>query len=278
MVYSTAADKVFHFFNKLDHPPFPGMLMNNFFPDPGSHIIPFIRFFLIKHDLFKQFFPGPVEIEFAVNTAVPRGEPPEFYLLQMRPMVIEQELERLSIIDTHREDLICRSDVVLGNGAVTDIRDVVVVEYDKYDRSKSVQVAAEVRAFNHELVEKGAPYLLIGVGRWGSADPWLGIPVRWEDISGSRVIVEAGLRDIKVAPSQGTHFFQNITSSRVGYITVHESDGSFIDWEWLAAQPAHAAAEFSRYLHFEEPITVIMDGHRRTAVVLKPGAGDGNGG
>jgi len=228
--------------------------------------------------LCKKGMNGPVEIEFAVNTAVPRGEPPEFYLLQMRPMVIEQELERLSIIDTHREDLICRSDVVLGNGAVTDILDVVVVEYDKFDRSKSVQVAAEVRAFNHELVEKGAPYLLIGVGRWGSADPWLGIPVRWEDINGSRVIVEAGLRDIKVDPSQGTHFFQNITSSRVGYITVHESDGSFIDWEWLAAQPAHKEAEFSRCLHFEEPITVIMDGHRRTAVVLKPGAGDGNGG
>lgn len=227
--------------------------------------------------LCKKGMNGQVEIEFAVNTAVPRGEPPEFYLLQMRPMVIEQELERLSIIDTHREDLICRSDVVLGNGAVTDIRDVVVVDYDKFDRSKSVQVAAEVRAFNHELVDKGAPYLLIGVGRWGSADPWLGIPVRWEDINGSRVIVEAGLRDIKVAPSQGTHFFQNITSSRVGYITVHESDGSFLDWEWLVAQPAHTAAEFSRHLHFEEPITVIMDGRRRTAVILKPGAGDGNG-
>lgn len=221
---------------------------------------------------------GPVEIEFAVNTSVPKGQPTEFYLLQMRPMVIEQEMERLSILDTHREDLICKSDLVLGNGAISDIYDVVMVDYNSFDRRKSVQVAGEIRGFNHDLVDKQVPYLLIGVGRWGSADPWLGIPVRWEDINGARVIVEAGLRDIKVAPSQGTHFFQNITSSRVGYITVHDTDGSFVDWEWLAGQTPVKSAEFSRRLHFDQPVTVIMDGHRRNAVILKPGAADnGNG-
>jgi hypothetical protein len=149
-----------------------------------------------------------------------------------------------------------------------------MVDYNSFDRRKSVQVAAEIRGFNHDLVEDRVPYLLIGVGRWGSADPWLGIPVRWEDINGASVIVEAGLRDIKVAPSQGTHFFQNITSSRVGYITVHDSDGSFIDWDWLSNQSPVKAAEFSRLLHFDQPVTVIMDGHRRSAVILKPGAGD----
>jgi CheY-like chemotaxis protein len=217
---------------------------------------------------------GPVEIEFAVNTSMPDGQPAEFCLLQMRPMVIEQEMERLSILDTHKNDMICRSNVVLGNGAVTDIRDVVVVDYESFDRRKSVQVAGEIRAFNHELVERQCSYLLIGVGRWGSADPWLGIPVRWEDINGARVIVEAGLKDIKVAPSQGTHFFQNITSSKVGYISVHDKDGSFIDWEWLNEQRAVEKAEFTRHLRFEEPITVIMDGHRKTAVILKPGTGE----
>jgi len=223
-------------------------------------------------ELCKRGMNGPVEIEFAVNTSMPRGEPAEFYLLQMRPMVIEQEMERLRILDTHREDLICRSDVVLGNGVVSNIHDVVIVDHDTFDRRKSEQVAGEIRGFNHELVERNLPYLLIGVGRWGSADPWLGIPVRWEDINGARVIVEAGLRDIKVAPSQGTHFFQNITSSKVGYITVHDSDGSFIDWEWLTQQKAAEKAEFTRRISFEEPITVIMDGHRRSAVILKPGA------
>jgi hypothetical protein len=160
---------------------------------------------------------------------------------------------------------------VLGNGAVFNIHDVVVVDHDTFDRRKSEQVAGEIRVFNHELVDRHRPYLLIGVGRWGSADPWLGIPVRWEDINGAQVIVEAGLKDIKVAPSQGTHFFQNITSSRVGYITVHDNNGSFIDWEWLASQEAMETAEFTRRLRFEKPISVIMDGHRRSAVILKPG-------
>ena len=212
--------------------------------------------------LCRKGMNGPVEIEFAVNTTVPRGQPAEFYLLQMRPMVIEQEMERLSILDTHREDLICRSNLVLGNGAVSDIHDVVVVDYESFDRRKSVQVAGEIRGFNHELVDKQVPYLLIGVGRWGSADPWLGIPVRWEDINGARVIVETGLKDIKVAPSQGTHFFQNITSSKVGYITVHDIDSSFVDWDWLNQQSAQEKAEFTRHLKFKDPITVIMDGHR----------------
>jgi CheY-like chemotaxis protein len=224
--------------------------------------------------LCKQGMNGPVEIEFAVNAVVPRGHSAQFYLLQMRPMVIEQELERLSILDTHREDLILKSDVVLGNGAITDIQDVVVVDHDRYDRSKSIQVAREIRTFNHELVDGQVPYLLIGVGRWGSADPWLGIPVRWEDINGAKVIVEAGMKDIKVTPSQGTHFFQNITSSKVGYITIGDTNGSFLDWEWLAGQKAEKEAEFTRHVRFDQPITVFMDGHRRNAVILKPGVND----
>jgi CheY-like chemotaxis protein len=252
---------------------------------PGPRVVTFAP--ILKNDLFplpqillqllamcEKGMNGPVEIEFAVKTSVPRGQPAEFYLLQARPMVIEQELERLSIIDTYREDLICRSDVVLGHGVVSNINDVIVVDYDRFDRRNSLKVASEIRAFNHDMVGKRVPYLLIGVGRWGSADPWLGIPVRWEDINGAKVIVEAGLRDIKVAPSQGTHFFQNITSSKIGYITVRETDGSFVDWEWLASQRAIEEAQYARHLHFDQPVKVFMDGHRRNAVILKPGVNE----
>jgi CheY-like chemotaxis protein len=248
----------------------------------GSRIVTLAP--ILKNDLFplpavlKQLLDmcetgmnGPVEIEFAVRMSVPYGQPAEFYLLQARPMVIEQEFERLSILDAHRDDLICRSDLVLGNGAITDIHDVVLVDHERFNRSDSVTAAGEIRVFNHEMIVERAPYLLIGVGRWGSADPWLGIPVRWEDINGARVIVEAGLRDIKVAPSQGTHFFQNITSSKIGYITVKDTDGSFVDWEWLASQKAVGEAKYSRRLHFEQPITVFMDGNRSNAIILKPG-------
>ena len=110
---------------------------------------------------------------------------------------------------------------VLGNGNLAHIRDVVAVDYEKFDRAKSREIATEIGRLNARLVAEGVPYILIGLGRWGSADPWLGIPVTWEQISGARVIVESGLKDIKVTPSQGSHFFQNLTSFRVGYFTVN---------------------------------------------------------
>lgn len=240
---------------------------------------------ILKNDLFplpqvlkrllalgKEGMSGPVEIEFAVTMTRQPGEPRQFYLLQMRPMVIDQELERLSIIETHREDLICESVDVLGSGVVTDIHDIVVVDRDRYNRAESVTVARAVGAINLELLDQRIPYVLIGVGRWGSADPWLGIPVRWEDISGARVIVEAGMKDLKVTPSQGTHFFQNITATRTGYITVSsDSRKSFIDWEWLASQPAVREGSCVRHLRLEKPLSVVMDGHRSHAIIVKPG-------
>jgi hypothetical protein len=114
---------------------------------------------------------------------------------------------------------------VLGNGKLCHIKDVVMVSHTRFDRAKSVDIAGEVAKFNAALVAEGVPYLLIGLGRWGSADPWLGIPVTWEQISGARVIVESGLKDIVVTPSQGSHFFQNLTSFRVGYFTVNPEGG-----------------------------------------------------
>ena len=110
---------------------------------------------------------------------------------------------------------------MLGNGKFAHLRDVVVVDHERFDRAKTAEIAAQVARFNAELVAEGVPYILFGLGRWGSADPWLGIPVTWEQISGARVIVESGLKDIKVTPSQGSHFFQNLTSFRVGYFTVN---------------------------------------------------------
>lgn len=252
----------------------------------GSRVITFAP--ILKNELFPladiidqllamgyEGMSGPVEIEFAVKLAAPEGEPKRFALLQMRPMVIQEEFERQSIIDAHPDDMVCKSHLFLGNGAITDIRDVVVIDMNKFDRSKSVNAAREIRALNAELIDDGVRYILIGVGRWGSADPWLGIPVRWDDISGARVIVEAGLKDIAIAPSQGTHFFQNITSSRIGYITVDSnSRKSFVDWEWLAAQKALREKNFARHLRFEKPLHIIMDGHRKKSVILKPGANE----
>jgi len=214
----------------------------------------------------------PVEIEFAVNLSVPEGERKEFAMLQMRPMVLSRESEELFIGEIKKEDAICQSNQVLGNGAVNEIYDVVIVDYEKFDRSKSKEVATEVSKINSKLISERKPYLLFGVGRWGSMDPWLGIPVTWDQISGASVIVEAGFKDFSVTPSQGSHFFQNLTSFRVGYFTVNSiNEDDFIDWEWLTKQDGIEELNFTRHLRFEQPISVKMNGHENRGVILKPG-------
>jgi hypothetical protein len=134
-------------------------------------------------------------------------------------------------------------------------------------------VALDVARFNRKLVAERRPYVLIGVGRWGSSEPFLGIPVSWDQIAGVRAIVEAGFRDFTVTPSQGTHFFQNLTSSGTGYFTVNPDAGDgVVDWEWLAAQPAVEEAACVRHLRFDAPVVLKMDGRRHEGVVLKPSA------
>jgi hypothetical protein len=216
---------------------------------------------------------APVEIEFAVNLSVPAGEPREFGVLQLRPLALAREKEVLEIGGIDASHVVCRSAQVMGNGVVDGVRDVVVVDRWRFDRAKSRETAQELAALNASLVAEGVPYLLFGVGRWGSRDPWLGIPVAWEQISGARVIVEAGFKDFKVAPSQGSHFFQNLTSFHIGYFTVNPDLGEgFVDWEWLAAQPAVSESPSScvRRLRFDRPVVVKMDGRTGQGVILKP--------
>jgi CheY-like chemotaxis protein len=213
-----------------------------------------------------------VEIEFAVNLHVPPGSPKEFGFLQIRPLVLSREIEELSVETSARTDLLCESSQVLGNGAYTDIYDLVVVDIHSFDRAKSRDAAAEVSRLNAKLLGENRPYVLIGVGRWGSLDHWLGIPVTWDQISGACTIVESGFKDFDVTPSQGSHFFQNITSFRVGYFTVNAgSDSSFIDWEWLSGQQATEDLRYARHLRFADPITVRINGHKNRGIILKPG-------
>jgi CheY-like chemotaxis protein len=212
-----------------------------------------------------------VEIEFAATLSVPGSARPEMAVLQLRPLALTRETEELEVgsVDTGRE--LCRSNLVLGHGRIEDLRDVLVVDAARFERAHSRQAAADLARINAELNHLGRPYLLIGVGRWGSADPWLGIPVTWDEISGARVIVEAGFRDFKVTPSQGTHFFQNLTSFHVGYFTVNPDAGQgFLDWEWLARQPAVTTSGCVRHLRLDQPVLVKIDGRRGCGVILKP--------
>jgi len=217
---------------------------------------------------------SPVEIEFAVNLAPWNGGPRQFGILQLRPLVPDREASDLRLDDVRDEDLVCRSPKVLGNGRLDRIRDVVFIDVDAFDRSKSRDVAQEVARLNAHLTADGVPYLLFGVGRWGSRDPWLGIPVTWGQISGARAIVEAGFKDLRVEPSQGSHFFQNLTSFQVGYFTVNDAVGEgFVDWRWLLAQPTVSRRGSTRHVRLDEPLVVKMNGRTHQGVIYKPGRG-----
>ncbi len=248
----------------------------------GTRIVSFAP--ILKHNLFPlaplvtdllEIGMGGMnrscEIEFAVRLAQGADEPHEFGFLQLRPLVLSRESGSLDIGEVAPEALLCRSPWVLGDGLVDTLRHVVVVDSLRFDRAQSRDAARTIARFNADLVERSVPYLLIGVGRWGSADPWLGIPVRWEEISGARVIVEAGFRDFRVVPSQGSHFFQNLVSFQVGYFTTNPEFGDgFVDWNWLAAQSAVAEEGHVRLLEFEHPLVVRMDGRRSEGVIQKP--------
>lgn len=215
---------------------------------------------------------GPVEIEFAASLQAELGEPREFGFLQIRPLVLSHQEINLEIGRFDDTELICRSSSVLGNGELGQIRDLVVVDLHRFERGKSVEVAQEVARFNAELVAQETPYILIGAGRWGSKDPWLGIPVTWDQIAGARVIVEAGFKDFQVTPSQGSHFFQNVSAFQIGYFTIDEqTGGGSVDWNWLSKQPAIAEQRFVRHLRLDFPARVRMDGKRREGIISKPG-------
>ncbi len=214
---------------------------------------------------------SPVEIEFAVNLSVPQGASREFGLLQMRPLAIHNELEELYIDGYADDELICRSNNAMGNGAVNNIFDIVYVDINTFQRSSTRKAAAEIAQLNGQLVSVGRPYLLIGVGRWGSLDPWLGIPVTWEQISGAKAIVESDFKDLDVQPSQGTHFFQNLTSFKVGYFTVnfHTGKGQ-LDWEWLQSQEPVKELKYVKHVRTKSPIHIKINGRENKGVILKP--------
>jgi hypothetical protein len=248
---------------------------------PGSRIVTFAP--MLKYGIFplaqilevlvragEDALGNPVEIEFAVS--LPRGEEPaDFGFLQIRPLTLARDHQDLAIGEVDPLQLICRSSKVLGNGRIDNLCDIVVVDSERFERSRSQEVARAVAHFNAQLSADNRPYLLIGVGRWGSNDPWLGIPVEWDEISSARVIVEAGFRDFRVTPSQGSHFFQNLTAFQIGYFTVNPDAGEgSVDWGWLDEQPAIEEQGCVRHLRFEQPMRVVMNSKLSQGVIFKP--------
>ena len=196
-------------------------------------------------------------------------------MLQIRPFASRSQADapRLKL---GRDETLCASSRSLGNGLREGIRDVVYVRRQRWSAAHNKAIAAEVGELNRELEAEGRPYVLIGPGRWGTADPWLGIPVRWSQISSAGVIVEASPRGYDIELSQGTHFFQHITALEVGFLSLppgadKATGEEYIDCEWLDARPAHRETEHVRRLRFDSPLTVVLDGRRGRGVIGKPG-------
>jgi CheY-like chemotaxis protein len=248
---------------------------------PGPRVVTFAP--ILKHNIFPlpalldylqklgaDALGRPVEIEFAVRMGN-STEPSDFGFLQMRPLICSRESEDIAIEAIDPATILCSSTHVLGNGRMEGIHDAVVVDYESFHRSNSLEVAEIVARLNAQLVRAGTPYILIGVGRWGSKDPWLGIPVTWDQVSGARVIVEAGFRDLRVTPSQGSHFFQNLTAFQIAYFTINPDLGEGkVEWSWLAAQPALESFGPVRHIRCDQPFQVAISGSRGIGVILKP--------
>lgn len=224
-----------------------------------------------------------IEIEFAVNLQ-PEIERSTFYFLQIRPMVTGGERADVKITDQEVNQAFCYSKNALGHGNFDEIADIVYVHPDDFDPSKTRAVAAEIGTINRKLEHEGRLFLLIGPGRWGSADPWLGIPVQWSDISGVGAIVELRGGSLRVDPSQGSHFFQNITSLGIPYLTVTEDDqeqparsrdAEFFEWNWLRDQPHLEQYRFVRHVRLHSPLLVKCDGEKTESCILSNSPGRG---
>ncbi|MDR1407357.1 MAG: phosphoenolpyruvate synthase [Tannerella sp.] len=218
----------------------------------------------------------PIEIEFVVD--IPAGDDvtADFYFLQIRPIVSRNEVidEDLALI-AREETLLCSS-TALGHGVSSDIHDVVYVKSRGFDPAHNPAIAREIERINRLFAERDRSFILIGPGRWGSEDPWLGIPVKWPHISRARVIAECSFAGYRIEPSQGTHFFQNLTSHGVAYFTINPAHGTDrFDEEWLDSHPSAQETDHVRLVHFDRPLTVLVDGRRSLGVVRKP---DGYGG
>ena len=214
----------------------------------------------------------PIEIEFAVNMNVPDGDSYIFDFLQIRPIVDTDQSSDIDMDRVKPEETILYSQSALGNGEFTGLRDLIYVKPESWDAAASKKIATIMEKLNREFLDVKEGYVLVGPGRWGSSDHWLGIPVKWSQISAARIIVESGLENFRIDPSQGTHFFQNLTSFRVGYMTINPfiGDGSY-DTAFLDSLEAVYEDDYVRHVRFNEPLEILIDGKTHRGAVLKPG-------
>ncbi|MDR3227092.1 MAG: phosphoenolpyruvate synthase [Prevotellaceae bacterium] len=248
----------------------------------GRKIISFAN--ILEHDLFpladtlktlleigQKEMGRPIEIEFAVNIHPNNRSKATLYLLQIRPIVDQKEIIEEDLTNISQKNTLMISNMALGHGISNDVYDVLYVKAASFDSAKTQQIAEEIEKINGEFVKNEKNYILVGPGRWGSSDPWLGIPIKWAHICNARIITECSLQNYQIGPSQGTHFFQNLTSCGAGYFTINPpSNDGFFDEDFLNSQPAVTETEFLRLVHFNKPLVIKIDGRKSMGIVMKP--------
>jgi CheY-like chemotaxis protein len=217
----------------------------------------------------KKGMGNDIEIEFAMRFSKDKDKPHEFSLLQMRPVANKNDDIKINYSGMDQKNWLCFSDQVLGNGHDEDIYDIILVDKDTFDRSQTTIMADEIKHFNSELYQKNRPYLLITLGRLGSSDPWLGIPVHWEQIAGVKAIIESGIEEMVIEPSQASHFFQNVSSFQIGYFTINpQNEEHYLNWAWLKKQKSVSALNYVRHIRLNKPLDLTINGRHNSGLIL----------
>jgi len=222
-------------------------------------------------DAGKKSMGSPVEIEFSVNLTPKDNSRPVFSIIQIRPLVISQENIQVDWNENEisKNKILIKSNKSLGHGEINDIKDIIYIPPETFDSSKTIEIAREIGKINSTL--KDTPYVLIGPGRWGTQDRWLGMPVYWNEISNVKVMIETAFKDFNIKPTQGTHFFQNIISKGIGYIHISlNKNESFIDWNWLKKHKTLSNKEYAKHIRLDKPLKIKLNGKTGKAIILKP--------
>ncbi|MHA1685522.1 MAG: PEP/pyruvate-binding domain-containing protein, partial [Candidatus Heimdallarchaeaceae archaeon] len=210
-----------------------------------------------------------VEIEFAVNFSEKAGEPHEFYLLQIRPFLQQEAMSLDFLPDVQDKDVILSSPDVSGHMLINDVKDIIFIRPEAFDNTKTLEMLEEVDQLNNYAIENNLSYILVGIGRWGSSDRFLGIPAKWNNINKAKVIVEVSTKDFQVDFSQGSHFFHNIVTANVGYLHLkYGSNRHKINWQWLNSQEIIHDLNYFRHVRTKENITICIDAQKHVGMVF----------
>ncbi len=212
---------------------------------------------------------SPVELEWAVDLNAKNNGLPSFYLLQIKPMVAGHQSKEIKIEQPDKDNTLLYAEKSLGNGELTDIFDIIYVDPEKFDKMQTLSMVKEIEYLNNVMMNEDRKYILIGPGRWGTRDRFLGIPVTWPQISNAKMIVEMSLPDFPLDSSLGSHFFHNVTSMNIGYCSVQDSSMiDFINWDWIKNQKVKTETEFFRHIRLKKSLVIKMNGKERKSIVL----------